>query len=182
MHMVLGEPPALFKDKINFKTHGGQGYGAHQDTTGGNWTAAASRHLSVLIPLDPMTAHNGPLQVAQGGWHRHGHLSAMYDGLNKTFEKSLSWLDVLLAPGELLFFDGFTPHRSSDNASPSKRRVVYLTYNAAREGSHHTAYYGKAASFRASPCDEKTSKTCRSFLPSITASNVRADSKQTEIC
>ena len=45
---LLGEPAVLFKDKINFKMPGGDGFKAHQDVQAG-WNAYASYHVSVLV-------------------------------------------------------------------------------------------------------------------------------------
>ena len=44
-------------------------------------------------------------------------------------------------PGDVLFFDALTPHRSGPNNSPGSRRVLYLTYNRLSEGDHSRAYF-----------------------------------------
>ena len=66
-------PAVLFKDKINFKGPGGGGFLAHQDATAYATDKLATRHISVRLPIDDSTAHNGPLEVAPGQ-HRRGIL------------------------------------------------------------------------------------------------------------
>jgi ectoine hydroxylase-related dioxygenase (phytanoyl-CoA dioxygenase family) len=48
---------------------------------------------------------------------------------------------VPLEPGDLLFFDSYTPHHSETNTTPRARRAAYLTYNAASLGDHRDRYY-----------------------------------------
>ena len=40
-----------------------------------------------------------------------------------------------------MWFHSHTPHRSGPNTSPTSRRALYLTYNAASLGDLHEAYY-----------------------------------------
>ncbi len=41
---------------------------------------------------------------------------------------------LLLEPGDIAIFDGFTPHRSAPNLSTSWRRQLYLSYSAQSDG------------------------------------------------
>ena len=51
-------------------------------------------------------------------------------------------------PGEVIFFDSFVPHASKPNLTDSPRRILYITYNLAREGDHRKRYFAdKHASF-----------------------------------
>ena len=47
---LLGEKPILFKDKINFKYPGGEGFRAHQDISAG-WGQYTNKHVNLAIPL-----------------------------------------------------------------------------------------------------------------------------------
>ncbi len=41
---------------------------------------------------------------------------------------------LILQPGDIAIFDGFTPHCSGPNLSDGWRRQLYLSYNAASDG------------------------------------------------
>lgn len=49
---------------------------------------------------------------------------------------------VVMAAGDVLLFDSYTPHRSG-SAGQCRRRAAFLTYNAAHDGDLHAAYYAK---------------------------------------
>ena len=51
---LFGEPALLFKDKINFKMPGGDGFKAHQDVQAG-WDTYASYYVTVLVGIDAAT-------------------------------------------------------------------------------------------------------------------------------
>ncbi len=52
------------------------------------------------------------------------------------------------APGDAIFFDSYVPHASKANLSDSPRRILYLTYNLARDGDHRARYFAdKYAAF-----------------------------------
>ena len=42
---------------------------------------------------------------------------------------------------DAIFFNSYTPHRSGPNMTNNRRRVLYVTYNAASEGDHRREYY-----------------------------------------
>ena len=67
---LLGEEAVLFKDKINFKMPGGDGFKAHQDVQAG-WDRYASLHITALVSIDPSTLENGCLELAPGQ-HQQG--------------------------------------------------------------------------------------------------------------
>jgi ectoine hydroxylase-related dioxygenase (phytanoyl-CoA dioxygenase family) len=141
---LFGEEPVLFKEKINYKHPGGGGFAPHQD-------AAAYRfvdhHISCMVPLDPATELSGCLWVAPG--HVHGRLPTDERGrIEESSAERLDWQPVPLEPGDLLFFDSYTPHFSETNSTDRPRRAAYLTYNAARHGDHRARYYAdKRAEF-----------------------------------
>ncbi len=142
--VLFGEPAVLFKEKINFKHPGGGGFAPHQD-------AAAYRfvdhHISCMVPLDPATVTSGCLWVAPG--YASGLLPTDDRGrIESSAADGLDWQPVPLEPGDLLFFDSYTPHYSETNATDRPRRAAYLTYNAASAGDHRARYYAdKRAEF-----------------------------------
>ena len=141
---LFGEPAVLFKEKINYKQPGGGGFAPHQD-------AAAYRfvdhHISCMVPLDPATEASGCLWVAPG--HEQGRLPTDERGrIESSAGAALDWRPAPVAPGDLLFFDSYTPHYSETNRTNRSRRAAYLTYNAASLGDHRDQYYAdKVAEF-----------------------------------
>lgn len=141
---LLGEPAVLYKEKINYKQPGGAGFAPHQDAPAYRFV---DFHVSVMVPLEPATEASGCLWVADG---RPRHVLAM-DGLRGLLPDvvaGLRWRPVELAPGDLLWFDSYVPHRSGTNVTDGARRALYLTYNGASAGDHRTTYYeDKQATF-----------------------------------
>ncbi len=64
----------LFKDKINFKRPGGDGFKAHQDVQAGG-DAYARYQVSILVSIDTAGAANGCLEMA-ADWHDKGPIGA----------------------------------------------------------------------------------------------------------
>jgi ectoine hydroxylase-related dioxygenase (phytanoyl-CoA dioxygenase family) len=134
---LFGEPGVLFKEKINYKQPGGGGFAPHQDATAYRFV---EHHISCMVPLDPATEASGCLWVAPG--YRAGQLPTDARGrIEESVAETLDWRPVPLDPGDLLFFDSYTPHYSETNTTPRARRAAYLTYNAASLGDHRERYY-----------------------------------------
>src|SRR4029077_5438630 len=78
LESLLGEPAALFKEKINFKLPGGAGFQSHQDAP--PFTAfGQSYHVTVMVAVDPSTPENGCLEVVES-LHGSGLLPQAWDG------------------------------------------------------------------------------------------------------
>lgn len=133
---LFGEPAILYKDKINFKMPGGDGFKAHQDVQAG-WDAYASLHITALVSIDASTPENGCLEMA-AGHHRSGLIGDKWKPLD---EDALEYTSVPTEPGDAVFFDSYAPHRSKPNMTDQPRRVLYVTYNRASEGDHRRQYY-----------------------------------------
>jgi len=136
---LIGEPLALYKEKINHKRPGGGGFAAHQDATAYPFIDS---HVTCMIAIDPATAGNGCVEVASG---RHEHL-IVDDGdgcLPESVVSNMAWTRVEMASGDMLWFHSRTPHRSGDNRSDRPRRAVFLTFNAASEGDRRDDYYAE---------------------------------------
>jgi ectoine hydroxylase-related dioxygenase (phytanoyl-CoA dioxygenase family) len=99
------------------------------------------------VPLDPATPASGCLYVAPG--FEAGRLATDERGrIEAATADLLEWQPVPLEPGDLLFFDSYTPHHSDTNTTTRPRRAAYLTYNAASRGDHRDRYYAdKLAEF-----------------------------------
>ena len=140
---LMGGPVVLFKDKINFKMPGGAGFKAHQDQQAG-WSTYAPLFMTAMVTLDAATVENGCLEIAAGR-HREGLIGQQWVPLE---EQGLNLEIIPTAPGDVIFFDSFVPHASKANLTGSPRRILYITYNLAREGDHRERYFAdKHASF-----------------------------------
>ena len=143
---LLGGPVVLFKDKINFKEPGGAGFEPHQDQQAG-WSAYAPLFVTALVAIDRSTLQNGCLEMADT--RRLTRLiGEEWAPLTAEGMQDLPLLAIPNDPGDVLFFDSYAPHASKPNLTDRARRLLYLTYNLAREGDHRRRYFDdKRASF-----------------------------------
>ncbi len=140
---LMGGETVLFKDKINFKYPGGDGFKAHQDQAAG-WTRYAPLFVTALVTIDAATIANGCLELATAPRSRQ-LLGAEWAPLD---EEALGLVAVPTQPGDVIFFDSFVAHASRPNLTDAARRVLYLTYNLAVDGDHRARYFAeKRAAF-----------------------------------
>ena len=140
---LMGGDAVLFKEKINFKLPGADGFKAHQDQQAG-WTRYAPLFVTAMVTLDPATLENGCLEMVPGR-HREGLIGEEWAPLS---EDGLDLVPVPTAPGDVIFFDSFAPHASKPNLTAEPRRILYLTYNLLQYGDHRVLYFDeKRASF-----------------------------------
>ena len=144
---LMGERVELFKEKINFKLSGGQGFAPHQDAPAFN-SFGQHYHITMMLSIDATTEKNGCLEITH--CKRRHELLEMKSDLTLTQEvvEALEWIPVETRPGDLVLFDSYLPHRSRVNLSDASRRVLYATYNRLSEGSWRDAYFeAKRTSF-----------------------------------
>ena len=140
---LMRGPAVLFKEKINFKLPGADGFKAHQDQQAG-WTRYAPIFITALVTIDPATIQNGCLEMVPGR-HKEGLIGAEWSPLE---DAALDLIPTPTAPGDVIFFDSFAPHASKPNLTDGPRRILYLTYNALEHGDHRIQYYAeKRAAF-----------------------------------
>ena len=135
---VLGERAVLFKEKINFKMPGGDGFKAHQDSQAG-WEAYASYFITAVLCIDRATVENGCLRLAAG--HQDRGLFRAWEPLTAQDMAGMRFEDYPTEPGDLILFDSYTPHESEPNRSAAIRRMYFATFNRASEGDHMARYY-----------------------------------------
>lgn len=131
---LYGEPACLFKDKLIFKPPGVKGYGLHQDWIA--WKDFPRSFLTVLVPFESSDVSNG-CTVVYPGYHTRGSLSTEdghYHELPASAVDGSKAVPLVLEPGDVAVFDGFTPHSSDPNASNRWRRQLYLSYNKLSDG------------------------------------------------
>ncbi|MBV8914184.1 MAG: phytanoyl-CoA dioxygenase family protein [Acetobacteraceae bacterium] len=140
---LMGGPVVLFKDKINFKLPGADGFKPHQDQQAG-WSRWAPLFVTAVVTIDPATVANGCLELVAGR-HREGLIGEEWQPLP---EDGLGLQPMPTAPGEVLWFDSYVPHASKPNFTDAPRRILYLTYNLAEHGDHRALYFAeKRAAF-----------------------------------
>jgi ectoine hydroxylase-related dioxygenase (phytanoyl-CoA dioxygenase family) len=136
---LFGEEAVLFKDKINFKLPGGDGFKEHQDVQAG-WDDYADIHVTAMVALDETNEENGSLEMI-AGMHRQGILGSKWAPLTDEDTNFEPYQAVHCQPGDAVFFDSFAPHRSQPNRTGKSRRVLYITYNKASVGDSREQYY-----------------------------------------
>lgn len=135
---LLGEEAVLFKEKINFKYPGADGFKPHQDSQAG-WDDYADFFISALVCIDDATSENGCLQMVRGH-HKRG-LFRSWEPLTDEDMAGMDFVDCPTAPGDVVFFDCYAPHGSQPNLSDKTRRIYFATFNKLSAGDHLDAYY-----------------------------------------
>ncbi len=136
---LLGEPAVLFKDKINFKLPGGDGFKPHQDQQAG-WWSYAGLFITALVAIDASTEENGCLEIATGR-RRRGLVGRAWEPLSPEEMSGMAFSAYPAAPGDAIFFDSFVPHRSGPNRTGAPRRALYITWNRSSDGDQRARYY-----------------------------------------
>ncbi|KAJ2159495.1 hypothetical protein GGF46_002991 [Coemansia sp. RSA 552] len=141
LEQLTGEPYVLFKEKINAKLPGGQGFAPHQDAPAFTHLGQA-RHITVLFTVDGSYVENGCLEVVPGS-HADGKIVPHHDSGAMVDEwcKEQQWIPVECNSGDVLVFGSYLAHRSGQNTSSDSRANLYMTYNPLSEGDKREAYY-----------------------------------------
>ena len=139
VEQLLGARAVLFKEKINFKLPGGDGFKPHQDQQAGWWNYAPL-FITALVTIDEQTIENGCLELA-AGHHKKGLVGGEWTPLNDKDMADMKFIPYPTRPGDVMYFDSFTPHSSLPNRTDKQRRVLYITYNALKHGDHRIQYY-----------------------------------------
>lgn len=138
---LINQKSILFKDKINWKYPKAKGFQPHQDAQ--VWESLYPKiktFLSLSISIDKTNKENGSLEVVKQ-MHRNGLLGSNKSAIKNKLVKKMKWKRIDTKPGDIIFFDSYTPHRSGNNLSKSSRRIIYLTYNALKDGDLRKEYF-----------------------------------------
>ncbi len=137
----MNAQPVLFKDKINWKYPGASGFKPHQDAQ--VWEDLyknVKNFLSLTISINKTTKKNGCLEFAEKG-HKEGLFSDNSSPIPKNIVKKFNWKKITTRPGDLILFGAYTPHRSKKNQTNKPRKMIYLTYNAKKDGDLRNKYF-----------------------------------------
>ena len=66
--------------------------------------------------------------------HNQGLLGNKSSAIPKKIVSKLKWEKLKTTPGDVILFGAYTPHRSGSNNTKKPRRMMYLTYNAKKDG------------------------------------------------
>jgi hypothetical protein len=135
---LLGEEAVLFKEKINFKMPGGDGFKPHQDSQAG-WGDYANFFINVMVTIDEATLENGCIKLVAG--HQNRGLFREWEPLTAQDMEGMDFQPYPTQPGDVVLFDCFAPHASEPNFTNSMRRIYFATYNRLSEGDHLDRYY-----------------------------------------
>jgi len=143
LRALTGTDYSLLKEKLITKRPGTMGYGMHQDFA--YWTflnIPADEMISVQVGIDAADQANGALEVFPGLHHKR--LPAPVNDpldVDETKMDLNSGQIIETEPGDLLFFNSLTPHRSGPNKSEKSRRMLYLTYVPSKYKKARERYY-----------------------------------------
>lgn len=129
---VAGDEMLLFKDKINYKLPGGNGFGAHLDAPAYDHIGQIE-HTTANLAVDPATIANGCVEVVPGS-HRMKVELAEGGRIAPAWEHAHEWMPVELDSGDLLIFGSHLAHRSAPNKTTKPRSSVYATYHCVSDG------------------------------------------------
>jgi len=94
----------------------------------------------VLVTIDPSTIENGCIELA-AGHHKRGWIGERMKPLTTEQLAGVEFVKFPTEPGDVVFFDCFTPHQSAPNLTSQPRRNLYLTYSRATDGDHRERYF-----------------------------------------
>jgi ectoine hydroxylase-related dioxygenase (phytanoyl-CoA dioxygenase family) len=138
---LLGHPVYIYKDKINFKYSGGNGFLPHQDAPAFVGQGQLN-HITMSISIDKTTKENGCLEFAinkKDIWKNKISLDTNNNGCIKDISE-FEWLPIESEPGDVVVFGSYIPHKSGPNNTNNSRRTLYLTYNPVSEGDRYFEY------------------------------------------
>ena len=138
---VLAKKINLFKEKLNWKYGGGNGFKAHQDHPAFN-DFNCKIFYTVALFANNSTKENGCLEFSKGDYKYNilDYESNNSGKISQEIENKLKWEKIETTPRDLVIFDSFVPHRSDKNYTNNSRRIFYFTYNLKEEGEYHNSY------------------------------------------
>ena len=162
---LFGEPPVLFKEKINFKLPGCRPDKLHQDQAAG-WNAYSDFFITLGIVVDENRRDNAALSFMKSGNYERKLMTEEWQTLTEDdppYQPEDGYVLLEADPGDVIFFDAYVPHGSPANTSDRRRRNIFLTFNKQSDGDMRARYYeDKWASYAPNQADTARSEdSCR---------------------
>lgn len=136
---ILEEKMILFKDKMNWKLAGGDGFKPHQDHPAWN-DFNVERFYSIALFATESTKENGCLQIVK---EKNDKIINENGCISNEIASEFNWEYLETDSRDLLIFDSYIPHKSDRNNSLNARSILYFTYNKLKEGDYHSDYIKK---------------------------------------
>ena len=128
---VLDGEPEVLTAVLESKWPGTTGQTLHQDYT--QWTfdreLPYDDFVKLLIPIDPLDASSGAVEVFPGY-----HQRLLGGSLDQSEVVAHKGTVLTLAPGDVGLIHGLTPHRSGPNRTSKQRELLLVTYIGAGHG------------------------------------------------
>lgn len=140
---LFGEPPVLFKEKINYKPPGCRPDKLHQDQAAG-WNAYSDFFITMGIVVDENRKDNAALSFMKSGNYERKLMTEEWQPLSEDdppYSPKEEYILLEADPGDVIFFDSYVPHGSPANTSNRSRRNIFLTFNRQSDGDMRARYY-----------------------------------------
>lgn len=140
---LFGEPPVLFKEKVNYKLPGCRPDKLHQDQAAG-WNAYGNFFITMGIAVDANRKENAALSFMTSGNYERKLMTAEWRPLSEDdppYSPEDEYVLLEADPGDVIFFDSYVPHGSPANTSDKSRRNIFLTFNKRSDGDMRARYY-----------------------------------------
>ena len=155
LKFIFKEDFTIFKDKINFKPPGGEGFYPHYDgifhffknkKKMRGWYEYSNVFVNCLVALDNCNKRNGPLELAEEDKLSFSKLikKTKRDGTQVLLDsvlKKKKFKKIILSKGDIVFFSNRCAHKSKKNLTNKMRRVLYYTYNPLKFGKKYSKYF-----------------------------------------
>jgi ectoine hydroxylase-related dioxygenase (phytanoyl-CoA dioxygenase family) len=140
---LFGEPPILFKEKINYKLPGCRADKLHQDQAAG-WNRYCDYFITMGIVVDPNRLENAALSFMNSGSYEKELMTEEWRPMtddDPPYEPRKEYILLESDPGDVIFFDSYVPHGSPPNTGDKSRRNIFLTFNRRSDGDMRDRYY-----------------------------------------
>jgi len=151
----------LFKDKLNLKLPGSNGFRAHIDghfywiDSNNNkrkgWLEYGQDFINLMMPLDQAGLKNGCLEICPrnyttklfgNSWEEiTSNLEDNGPYIKPADTTKLPIIPIEVIPGDIVLFSWINAHSSKVNLSKQSRRLVYATYSPTYFGNNRDIYY-----------------------------------------
>jgi 2-aminoethylphosphonate dioxygenase len=145
----------LFKDKINYKLPGANGFAAHLDAPAYTHIGEVE-HTNIMMAVNAQTSENGCVELVPGS-HKIKVPLANGGRIDSAWESSHEFIPIPLnagmlrlvfdlpfhvrvakgcvIPGDFLIFGTVLAHRSGPNPTNKQRAAVFATYHFKSDGT-----------------------------------------------
>ncbi len=143
LNQLFGQPPILFKEKVNYKLPGCRPDKLHQDQAAG-WNAYGKFFITMGIVVDENRKENAALSFMKSGNYARKLMTEEWQPLTQDdppYSPEDEYVLLEADPGDVVFFDSYVPHGSPANTSERSRRNIFLTFNGQSDGDMRAGYY-----------------------------------------